>query len=114
MKLSFFLLLFLIIACTNSQIPNPTCDTSQSSTFSSDVFPLIQQKCLSCHDSANHFGGIVLETYEQLKESAASGELYDSVVSINGYAPRMPKGGKLSDCELIVLKNWILAGMPKN
>jgi uncharacterized membrane protein len=119
MKLTFYCLFICLILsnCLNDRPISPSiCKAQQDKTisFQSDVMPIIKAQCLECHDSKNHFDGIVFETYQQISTSAANGELYDSVVSINGALPRMPKGGQLSDCEVAIIKKWIDQQMPNN
>lgn len=108
---------FYMISCgQKAEITANNCnfDTNREISFSKEIMPLISTNCLQCHDSKNHSDGLVFEKYKQIVLSAKSGELYDSVISINGYAPKMPKGGKLSDCETNLIKFWIQQGFKNN
>ena len=69
---------------------------------------------MPCHSDAEHSGGLVFETYQQIAESSKSGELYNSVVSINGYLPKMPKGKTLTNCQIQTIKNWYDQGSNNN
>ncbi|AFK05677.1 hypothetical protein Emtol_0162 (plasmid) [Emticicia oligotrophica DSM 17448] len=115
-KVLILLQIYLMIACQTKTIEKAPCsfDNNKTVSFNQELMPLIKAKCLQCHDSKNHYDGIILETYNQVKENAQSGELYDSVVSINGAAPRMPKGGQLTDCEVNIIKFWIQQGSLNN
>ena len=68
---------------------------------------------MSCHDTRIHSGGIVIENFVQISESAKIGELMNSIAPANGY-PSMPKGGKLTDCQISTIKNWIIQGINDN
>ncbi|WP_188770549.1 hypothetical protein [Emticicia aquatilis] len=107
----------LMLSCNKKseiQANNCNADVSREISFNKEIMPLISRNCLQCHDSKNHYDGLVFEKYEQIASSAKSGELYDSVISINGYAPKMPKGGKLTDCETNLIKFWIQQGVKNN
>jgi len=108
---------FFTLSCeknTEIMVNNCNPDTNREISFSKEIIPLITKNCLQCHDSKNHYDGLVFEKYEQIVSSAKIGEFYDSVISINGYAPKMPKGGKLTDCETNLIKFWIQQGMKNN
>ena len=108
---------FFMISCGKQpEITANNCnvDTNLEISFIKEIMPLITKNCLQCHDSQNHSDGLVFEKYEQIVSSAKSGEFYDSVISLNGYAPKMPKGGKLTDCETNLIKYWIQQGFKNN
>lgn len=89
------------------------CDTTVF-TYSGAVKPIIDRKCVGCHNPANLGGNIDLSTYNAVKNVALNGKLYGSVAQQPGYAP-MPKNGiKLSDCEIRQIQKWIAAGSLNN
>jgi len=116
-----FLPAFLVCLMTScikqddaSQVPGCTAIPPATISFKKDVFPIIKQSCLSCHDAKNHYGGIVIENYEQIALSGTSGELYNSImISSNGKA-YMPKGARLMDCEIALIKAWVDQGAKNN
>ena len=75
----------------------PNCTSAKS--YTTDVKPLIQSFCVSCHGS---YG-----TYSGAKASGSS--IRNSIV--NG---SMPKGSSLSDDQKNNIVCWIDAGMPNN
>ena len=110
-------LVWLSFSCQKKETNlTPTCTTNPSATVSykRDVFPIIQINCLSCHDAVNHFGGIVIENYDQIALSGKSGELYNSIMITSNGKAYMPKGGRLFDCEIELLKAWIDQGAKNN
>jgi len=98
----------------DSAVPGCTATPPATISYQKDVYPIIKQNCLSCHDASNHFGGIVIGNYEQVALSGKSGELYNSIMlSSNGKA-YMPKGGRLMDCEIAIIKAWVDQGAKNN
>jgi hypothetical protein len=93
--------------CTGS------CDTSLY-TFAAAIKPLLDNKCVGCHNPSSAGGNIDLSTYNSIKVVAMNGKLYGSVTQQPGYSP-MPKGAaKLSDCEITQVQKWIAAGALNN
>jgi uncharacterized membrane protein len=87
----------------------PVDCTTISAKFSTDVSPIIRNKCATsgCHDAAAS-GGFVFQNYTQI--SAAKERIKASAV-VN---KTMPKGGALPQSEINILKCWIEAGAPNN
>jgi uncharacterized membrane protein len=81
-----------------------------SAKFSTDVAPLMANKCATagCHDAASGAGGSVLETYGQISATAAKIN-QRCVVEKN-----MPPGSALSAAEIASLSCWINSGSPNN
>lgn len=91
----------------------PKCD-SNSYTFSKNIQPIIQNKCVGCHNSGTKSGNIDLSNYNGVKATVTSGRLWGSINGLSGYV-FMPSGGnKLSNCELAQFRKWINAGAPNN
>ena len=110
-------LVWLTLSCQKKEVSlTPTCTTNPTSTvsFKRDVFPIIKTNCLSCHDAVNHFGGIVIENYDQIALSGKSGELYNSIMITSNGKAYMPKGGRLLDCEIELIQAWVKQGVPNN
>lgn len=93
--------------------PANACDTTQIS-FAGDIYPVIQQKCLSCHSQSMNQGNVNLEGYTQVKTYADNGKLVGSISYASGYSA-MPQGeGQLSACTINKMKAWINNGSPEN
>lgn len=100
----------------NQGAKNNACDDCDTTDFkySTGVFPIIQNKCIGCHNINNAGGSIDLSTYEKTYAIAMDGRLLGSIQWINGYT-RMPQGGaKLPACEITQIQKWIENGAPKN
>jgi uncharacterized membrane protein len=89
------------------------CDTAIF-TFSGAVKPIIDYKCVGCHNPSNLGGNIELSTYNSVKVVALNGKLYGSVAQQAGYSPMPKNSAKLSDCEIRQVQKWISAGSLNN
>jgi len=109
----------LILKWIQQGAPNLTCDASCDTTnirYSTVIQPLINAKCLGCHNGSNASGGISLSNYANVKSVVTSQQLWGSVNHLQGYKPMpYPAGGaKLPQCELDQIRIWIQAGAPNN
>ncbi len=92
----------------------------QPPSYASDIAPLLSKNCVGCHSQKTKMGGLVLETYDDLRKGGTNGHSFISGKSADSrlyqmvsgdIEPRMPFSAaplKLSEIELI--KNWIDAG----
>lgn len=115
-----FLPAFLILLCLSCQKNelnlSPNCSTNPNATisFKRDIYPIIKTNCLSCHNTTNHSGGIVLTNYDEIAFSGKSNDLENSIrIASNGKA-YMPKGGRLLDCEIALIQSWVKQGLMNN
>lgn len=89
------------------------CDTIDVS-YSSTVFPILEENCVSCHQGTSPGGNVSLEAYSDIVLAAESGNLYGSIAHLDGFS-KMPKGGEqLPTCEIDQIKSWVDAGSPNN
>lgn len=91
---------------------NCSCDPAKF-TYAAIIQPIITNQCVGCHKPGSLGGNIDLSTYSLVKVQVDNGKLLGSVTQSVGYSA-MPKGSKLSDCQIIQIKNWISAGAPNN
>jgi uncharacterized membrane protein len=91
--------------------------------FSHMVRPILQSKCMGCHNSKKAKGELVMETNELLLKGGKDGKLWDTTDAALGLMMKrvhlplearkhMPPQGKpqLTDDELEILNEWIKAG----
>jgi len=120
---SLALFTFLIFSCSkksednvNNPPPNPgSCDTANMK-YQTNIVPILQANCYSCHGTATNSGsnGIILEGYANLKIKAESGILIGVITHAPGF-PAMPMNGtKLSDCNINKIRSWINNGILDN
>jgi len=89
-----------------------SCDTN-SFAFNESIKPIFESNCAGCHSATNLSGGIALDTYDAIKACVEGDRFMGAIEQLSGYSA-MPKGGKLSDCNIIQIKKWIENGNPNN
>lgn len=92
----------------------PCTDTTGTTSYAQKVVPIFQQYCYSCHTGGFPSGNIQMGTYVADKVIAQNGKLYGSIGHISGYSPMPQSGGKLTNCQVAVIKKWIDEGMLNN
>src|SRR5262249_10808786 len=88
--------------------------------FRERVAPVLERRCLSCHNDADRKGGLSLTSREQLQRGGDSGAVIDAdpprsplLIAIRGESPEMPKTGpKLKPAEVAAITEWLAAGAP--
>ncbi len=90
------------------------CDTAVV-TYAHSIAPIMVANCNVCHNTTLASGGIITDTYPDLSSMAApGGMLWNAVNGFNGLE-LMPKNQpKLSNCDLVKINKWILAGALNN
>jgi hypothetical protein len=89
------------------------CDTAHY-TFSGQVLPLMQQNCISCHNNTTLSGSISLDNYSSVKQVVDPGRFWGAINHDQGFVPMPLDAGKLSDCNLIIIKKWLDHGALNN
>lgn len=119
MKTRIFGLLLLSLCVpplAEAQAPNAV-------TYSDHVLPILRKHCVNCHNPDKATSDLNVATYAALMAGGASGEavkpgspdqslLYK--VTAHEVEPHMPpKGGKIPEAELALLRRWIELGAPE-
>jgi hypothetical protein len=88
--------------------------------FREQVAPLLERRCLTCHNDGDRKGGFSLQTQRQLEDSGfvVPGRPDESHLlsvltshSPRGQRPAMPKGSSpLTAAEVDLIRQWIVAG----
>ena len=91
------------------------CDSTDVS-YTNQINDIIDINCIHCHNAIDVKGGLILETYEEVKESAVNGQLLPAIRHDAG-APPMPKDkypNKMDPCSIRVFEIWVEMGTPEN
>lgn len=89
------------------------CDTFDMS-YQNDVLPILESRCITCHNNQDKTGGVVLEGYTEVKVYVSNGKLIGTIKQLPGFSP-MPQGsGPISDCNIATIESWISDGSPNN
>ena len=94
---------------------------SEPVDFQRDVAPILQQRCVSCHNARDRRGGLSLQSAEMASRGGESGKviepgdvsssyLLDNVIPTDGKA-EMPKGEEpLAADQIDTIRRWIAEG----
>lgn len=87
--------------------------------FTSQVRPLLESKCVSCHSGEKQQGGLRLTTRDAVLKGGASGPAVDPkggksllLDAVNYRGRRMPPQGQLSPKDIATLTRWVAMGTP--
>ena len=96
--------------------PGTGCNTDITN-FSTEIKPILQSNCLTCHSNSaapSSGGGVKLQDYADVKTYVDNGKLIGTIEHSSGYSPMPKGGGKLSDCNILILNTWISKGVLNN
>lgn len=85
------------------------CDTTNV-TYSGTVAVILDDNCVSCHNSSFAQGSVVLDNYNDLKVVVDNGRFWGAVNHENGYTPMPQNLPKLNVCDLKKIRTWIDGG----
>ena len=112
------MLLFVLFGCYYDSEealygkPGTGCDTTVTK-FSTEVKPILQSSCLTCHSNSaatGSGGGIKLQDYADVKTYADNGKLIGTISHTSGFDAMPKSGGKLTDCNILIIQTWITRG----
>lgn len=89
------------------------CDTGNV-TFSGKVKPILDLKCVGCHNNSIANGSVNLSTHAGVHAVALSGQLYGAISHTPGYSFMPKNSSQLPQCEIDAIKIWIDSGAPAN
>jgi len=102
----------------NSDCPNANCDTTGTIGFAAQIKPIIDNYCVSCHNSTVTSGGVNLNGYAQVKlyaETLRSGtSLLTGTMRQSAGFKAMPPSTKLDNCSIRKIELWINQGRLNN
>lgn len=96
--------------------PKPPPVVKKTVTFKDHVYPLLKRRCFECHQGAKAKGGVRLDVWDEVMNqtsprNADASRLLALVLSDDPDERMPPKGDRLSEEEIKVLKAWINEGM---
>ncbi len=93
--------------------PNENC-TITTVSYNTDILPVLESKCIVCHNNASLLGNITLEGHANVVNYIKNGSFIGSIRHEGIYSP-MPKGSsKLEVCTIQKIEKWIADGYPEN
>lgn len=94
--------------------PNPPgggCDTVAVS-FNTEIWPIINTKCTSCHSGSFPSGSLALTNHAQVTASLPN--IIDRIERNPDDPLLMPQGAKLDACSISKIKAWAAQGAVNN
>ncbi len=112
--LFIFILIFSSCTYNSEEDLYPVIEEMDIVSYSSDVLPIIETNCYTCHQDAAICGGINLEGYANLVVRVEDGSLLGSIRHEDGWSA-MPQGAsKLPDNLIDRISSWIDQDYPNN
>lgn len=102
---------------------DPAVDQSATGdvSFSADVHPILESRCLTCHGGDQIKAGLVMFTYEDLMAGSENGaviipgDVENSLLAELIISKKMPKKGpKLNPTQTQTILDWIAQGAQNN
>ena len=97
----------LIIAVNPTEPIEPT-DPIVLKNYNDDVKPIIDNNCVNCHSNGGSASFYLLENYDQVRASAASGSLYSRMTDATN---PMPPSGILPGNVTQIIEDWTIDGL---
>ncbi|HEX8911082.1 MAG TPA: DUF1549 and DUF1553 domain-containing protein, partial [Humisphaera sp.] len=107
----------VVLAAGGTSVAAAAEPASPAVDFRRDVAPILEQRCVRCHEAGNAKGDVTMTRaaladggYVKPRDPAAS-ELLDLVSAPPGKRPKMPKdGAPLTDAQVATLRQWVAQG----
>jgi cytochrome c5 len=99
----------LVLKWITEGAKNVTCGVAVDTanvTFSKTIKPLLETNCVGCHKAGSISGGVLLDSYANVKAHVDNKKMWGAMNYLTGYSA-MPPSQKLTDCQLSVVKKWI-------
>jgi uncharacterized membrane protein len=112
-----------IIPATEIPVQEPTAESVASTgvSFTNDILPILQSRCVNCHGGNKVEEGLTLKTYADLMAGSdngpviVSGDAAGSLLVELVTAQKMPKRGpKLTPPQVQLIVDWINQGALNN
>jgi len=108
-------------APTEAPTETPTEESAASVSFTNDVFPIINSRCINCHGGDRIEEGLVFLTYDDIMAGSNNGpvvipgDVENSLLVELVATKEMPKRGpKLTPPQVEIITEWVAAGAPNN
>lgn len=107
---------------TSAPVPTNTEPAAVTGiSFTNDVMPIFESRCVNCHGDEQVKEGLDLKTYEGLMAGSSNGPVLEPGNANNSFLleqiikGEMPKRGpKLTPKEIQIITDWINSGAIKN
>jgi hypothetical protein len=101
--------------------PAPDESSGTSVSFSADVFPILDSRCINCHGGDRIEGELIMRSYDDLMAGGESGQVIVPGDAANSILvklvtdKKMPKRGpKLTPIQVQTITDWVNQGAQNN
>lgn len=93
----------------------PSSCNSSNNTYSTGIATILANNCVGCHNATLASGGIQLHNYGTAFAFASDKQstLLNAINYTAGGSKNMPPSGKMGNCNLQLINQWIANGMPQ-
>lgn len=105
---------------TEAPTEAPAADIATVS-FSNDVMPIIQSRCVNCHGGQRIEEGLLMRSYDEILAGSDNGPVIVPGDTANSLLVQMvtslkmpKKGPKLTPPQIQAITEWVAAGAPNN
>ena len=103
----------LVVVEEEDSISNNTSNLCEpEGLYSSEVKPIIDANCVSCHAPGGSVSFLSLDTHSNTVNNSTN--LMAAINHDSGVSAMPPGSSKLSDCDIQTIQKWIDANMPDN
>jgi len=94
---------------------NTVCDSVSTQTYDATISKILNDNCVSCHSGSSPSGGVLLNSYTNVKTQVDNGQLLGSILHSSGFtgSKAMPPSSSLDDCSINAIKKWIKNTAPQ-
>lgn len=117
----------IVVYDTTKVIIYDTVSTAKVISYKTDILPILEKSCYSCHNDANNPTeapgfklkfGVTLEGYDNVKTviefDNQKGYLIENIKRSSGYFGMPLSADKLADSTITKIETWIANGFPNN
>jgi len=107
------ILILMMSSCSEGYIPIDEATTIPTGpiTYQTHISPVISSRCISCHGGNDPQGGLLLQTFNQVRNSTENGTL---IQRINDPADPMPTTGLMPASTRALFDEWVNNGYLEN
>ena len=107
------ILILMMSSCSEGYIPIDEATTIPTGpiTYEAHISPVISSRCISCHGGSDPQGGLLLQTFNQVRNSTENGTL---IQRINDPADPMPTTGLMPASTRALFDEWVNNGYLEN
>jgi hypothetical protein len=118
MKYSLFYIfpILIVISCTNTSPDDLVDDTPITTTvkYATNIFPIVESQCLSCHNDNFSSGNNSYSTYAQFRDATENGNVIDRITRSVGDPLLMPQDNQLPQNSINLILQWQADGYLEN